>query len=318
MNSEFNFQEIQNALNRISIQIMRTPVYSNQHIDKVAKSSLVFKCENLQTGGSFKYRGALNAILTLPDSARAKGVATHSSGNHGTALALAAASLKIPAYIVMPETAPEVKIKNVREAGGKITFSSPRQEDRERVLKEVIAQTGAAFVHPSNDPMVIAGQGTSALELLQEVPDLECLLTPVGGGGLLSGSLLAGHGINPGLKVYGAEPLAVNDAWLSIQKGSIQPPTGNPTLADGLMTSLGSETFPVIRDQAADILLVTEEEIRRALYLLAVNLNQSIEPSSAVPFAAVLKYPDLFRGKKTGIILSGGNVDKNRFPEIWA
>jgi len=318
MNSGLNFLDIQNALNQISAQLYKTPVHSKPKLDTLAQTRLVFKCENLQMGGSFKFRGALNAIMTLPETLRARGVATHSSGNHGTALALAAANLKIPAYIVMPETAPAVKIKNVRDAGGKITFSSPRQEDRERVLKEVIAETGAAFIHPSNDPKVIAGQGTAALELLQEVPDLECLLTPVGGGGLLSGSLLAGHGLNPGLTIYGAEPQAVNDAWLSLQTGSIQPPTGNPTLADGLMTSLGSETFPVIRDHAADILLVTEEEIRRALYLLAVNLNASIEPSSAVPFAAVLKYPGLFRGKKTGIILSGGNVDKNRFPEIWA
>lgn len=312
-----SFQDIGSARMKLMQVLPATPVVSSYFLDSLSGSGLFFKCENLQRGGSFKFRGALNAILNLPESSMKLGVATHSSGNHGTALALAASSLKIPAYIVMPESAPAVKIKNVREAGGKITFSSPRQEDRERVLKEVIAATGAVFVHPSNDPNVIAGQGTAALELLQEVPDLECLLTPVGGGGLLSGSCLAGHGVNPDLKIYGTEPLAVNDAWLSLERGAIQPPTGNPTLADGLMTSLGSETFPVIRDHAAGILLVTEEEIRRALALLASNLNQTIEPSSAVPFAAVLRNPDLFRGKKTGIILSGGNVDKNRFPDIW-
>jgi len=294
---------------RIIPYIHRTPVMTSETIDRMSGAEVFFKCENFQKMGAFKMRGAANAILCLSDEARAQGVATHSSGNFAQALALSAKMLGVKAYIVMPSNSPAVKKAAVRDYGGEIIECVPTLQAREDTVREVIERTGATFLHPYNQEEVILGQGTAALELLEDVPDLDFLLSPVGGGGLTGGTALAARFFSPNTKVIAAEPLGADDAWQSKQAGHIVPQTGPETIADGLRTSLGDLTFPLIRDFVEKIIRVEEDEIKDALRLLMERMKLVVEPSGAVPLAALLKEREIFAGKRVGVILSGGNVD---------
>lgn len=292
----------------------RTPVITSSTVDAMTGASIFFKCENFQRVGAFKFRGAANAVFSLDDASARRGVATHSSGNHAQALALAARLRGIAACIVMPRDAPRVKVDAVRGYGARIVFSGNAPEDRERSLEEVVKETSAEFVHPSDDIRVIAGQGTCALEILEDVPELDIVMTPVGGGGLLSGTALAVHGTSPKTRVIGAEPAAADDAWRSFTTGTLHP-SGNPkTIADGLRTSLGPNTFPLVRAYVSEIVTTTEEAIVRAMRLVWERMKVVIEPSAAVPLAAIMERKLDVKGKRVAIILSGGNVDLDALP----
>ena len=259
--------------------------------------------------GAFKMRGAVNAILKLPEERKSKGVVTHSSGNFAQALSLAAKSLNVPAYIVMPDTAPEVKKAAVRTYGGQITECTPTLKDREETASKIKKETGATFIHPSNDLDVILGQGTAALELLQDYPDLDYVITPVGGGGLLAGSALAVKFFGRNCNCLGAEPAEADDAYRSLKSGKIETNETVNTIADGLKTNLGNINFPIIQANVDVIIRVSENEIRSALRLIWERMKIVVEPSSAVALAAVIKKKEYFKNKKAGIIISGGNVD---------
>jgi len=307
-------QDVRTAAARIKPYAHRTPVLTSRTMDALSGASLFFKAENLQRMGAFKFRGAVNAVFSLGDAEARKGVITHSSGNHAQALALAAKIRGIQACIVMPRDAPRVKVEAVRGYGAEIVFSGNAPEDRERTLKEVAEQKGSVFIHPSDDLRVIAGQGTCALEILEEVPDLDMVLAPVGGGGLLSGSAIAVHGTSPRTRVVGAEPAAADDAYRSFTSGVLHP-SGNPrTIADGLRTSLGPNTFPIVRARVAEIVTTGEEAIVIAMKLLWERMKIVVEPSGAVPLAAILEGKLDVRGTRTAIILSGGNVDLDTLP----
>lgn len=314
MDSPPNLAALRAAHDRIRPFVHRTPVFTSAAIDRLAGARVYFKCENLQKGGAFKARGAANAVLSLPDAAAARGVATHSSGNHAAALALAAGRRGIPAYIVMPHTAPAVKRAAVEGYGGKITFCEPDQASREAAAAEVVRTTGATLVHPYNDERVIAGQGTAAIELLEDVPDLDAVLTPVGGGGLLSGTAIAVRGLRPGARVIGGEPALADDASQSLRENRIVPARPPVTIADGLRTALGDKTFPIIRELVEQIALAEEAEIVAAMRLVLERMKIVIEPSAAVPLAVLLNRPLDLAGARVGVILSGGNVDVTRLP----
>ncbi|AXI99699.1 threonine dehydratase [Cyclonatronum proteinivorum] len=301
------------ASRRIQSSIRRTPVQTSSWFNARYGTELFFKCENFQVTGSFKARGAAHAVLSLSDSAARKGVATHSSGNHAAALARAAGLRNIPAYIVMPENAPKVKIEAVKTYGGIIRFCEPTLEARETGLQQLVEETSATFIPPFNHTDIILGQASAALELLEDVPDLDVIIAPVGGGGLLSGTALAAKRINPGITVYGAEPEQANDAFLSLRAGHIIPAQPD-TIADGLRTSLGDITFGVIRRFCDEILTVPEDAIITSMRDVWERMKIIIEPSCSVPVAAIGLYPDLFAGKKTGVILTGGNVDLDKLP----
>lgn len=307
--------DIKNAHKKISSHIHRTPVLTNKQTDERAQACIFFKCENFQKGGAFKFRGASNTVFSLSDAEAQSGVATHSSGNHAQAIALAAKIRNIPAFIVMPENAPEVKKKAVKGYGAEITFCKSTLEARESTLDRVVERTGATFIHPYNDPRIIAGQGTSALELLEDHPDLDIILVPVGGGGLASGTAIAASGIKPDVKVIGCEPEIANDAYLSMQSGELMPAKNVQTVADGLRTGLGELTFACIRKYLHSIVTVSEEEIVEAMRFIWERMNIIIEASCAVPVAALFqnKIPDA-AGKKIGIIITGGNVDLDHLP----
>lgn len=307
-------ENIKEAHTRIKSYINRTPVLTSSALNEMFGIDFYFKCENFQKVGAFKYRGATNAVRLLSDSEAEKGVATHSSGNHAAALSLAAQKRGIPAYIVMPKNAPEIKKIAVEGYGAKITFCEPTLEAREETLEKVQKKTGAAFIHPYNNFNVICGQGTAALELLEDYPFLDIVIAPVGGGGLLSGTAVTTKSVNPGIKVFAAEPLNAADAYRSFKQGTIAPAVKPNTIADGLLTSLGSITFPIIQQHVDDIITAKEETIVRAMQLIWERMKIIIEPSSAVPLASVIENISLFKGKKTGIILSGGNVDLNHLP----
>ncbi len=277
-------------------------------------ATLFFKCENFQKVGAFKARGACNAVFSLSAAEARHGVITHSSGNHGAALAYAAGLRGIPAIVVMPDNAPAVKRAAVAGYGARIVTSGSNPLDRETVLERMLAETGATFVHPSNDPRVIAGQGTAALEFLEEVPDLDIVITPVGGGGLLAGTALAVAGRGIGTRTMAAEPEVVDDAYRSFRDGRIYPPTNAKTIADGLCTFLGEVNFPIIRQSVADIVTVSEEAIIRAMRLIWERMKLIIEPSAAVPVAALLEPRIDVEGLRVGVILSGGNVDLDHLP----
>lgn len=299
---------------KIAPFIHRTPVLTSTLINEMTGASLFFKCENFQKMGAFKMRGATNAILNLTETEKNKGVITHSSGNFAQALSLAAKSLDVPAYIVMPDSAPEVKKAAVRTYGGKITECPSTLQDRERTADEIQQRTGATFIHPSNDLDVILGQGTAAIELLNAQPDLEYIITPVGGGGLIAGTALAVKNFGQDCKCIGAEPMEADDAWRSLKSGRIEENTSANTIADGLKTQLGDKNFPIILEHVQEIVRVTEEEIRSALRLIWERMKIVVEPSSAVALAAVIKEKGRFREKKIGIIISGGNVDLENLP----
>lgn len=306
--------DIEAAHQRIQPFIHRTPIMTSEAINALAGCHLYFKCENLQKVGAFKARGAANAVMKLTDVEKAKGVATHSSGNHAAALARAATVAGIKSYIVMPSNAPEIKKKAVKSYSGEIIECEPNLQARETTLKEVVSRTGATFIPPYDFLDVIEGQATCALELLQDQPGLDVVLAPVGGGGLLAGTALSTHYLSPGTQVIGAEPKGADDAYRSFQAKQLIPMEGPKTIADGLLTSLGKHNFAIIMDHVAGILTVEENEIVDAMRLVYERMKLIIEPSCAVPLAALLKHKEKFEGKKVGIILSGGNVDLGKLP----
>jgi len=299
---------------RIRPHVHRTPVLTSRSLDAAAEATLFFKCENLQKVGAFKARGACNAVFSLDDADARRGVVTHSSGNHGAALAWAAARRGIPAWVVMPENSAEIKKAAVQGLGATVRFCAPTLEARDAMCAAVQADTGAVLIHPYDDWRVIAGQGTAALELLEQVPDLDAIITPVGGGGLLSGTAIASRAIKASIHVYGAEPAGADDAWRSLQSGRIVPQKDPRTIADGLRSSLGLKTFAVLSTLVDAIGTTSEEAIVRAMRLTWNKLKLIIEPSSAVPLAALLERKLPVAGQRIGIVISGGNVDLDRLP----
>jgi threonine dehydratase len=306
--------DILQAAERIQPYAHRTPVLTCDSLNQRVGAQVFLKCENLQKVGAFKFRGATNAVFSLPEAQAARGVVAHSSGNHAQALALAARLRGIPAYIVMPDNAPQVKKDAVRGYGGQITFCEPTLEARESTQAEVIARTGATEVHPYNNEKVIAGQGTAVLELLQEFPDLDVILAPVGGGGLLSGTAIAATETRPGIRVIAAEPELADDAFRSMQAGTILPSRSPKTIADGLLTSLGTLTFPIIRARVEQIVTVSEAAIIDAMRFTWERAKIVIEPSAAVPLGLLFERKIDLAGRRVGVILSGGNVDLAKLP----
>jgi threonine dehydratase len=317
-NYAIDLDAVREAAARVAGFVHRTPVMTCSTLDALAGRSLFFKCENLQKVGAFKYRGATNAVRRLSDTEAAKGVVTHSSGNHAQALALAARVRGIPAYIVMPRTAPLVKKNAVEGYGGIVTLCEPTLAAREAAAAELVAQTGGTLIPPFDHPDVIAGQGTAALELLDEVPDLDAILTPVGGGGLLSGCAIAARGINPAIRVFAAEPLGADDAARSKAAGAFIPQTSPNTIADGLLTSLGELTWPIVRDRVDRIFTVTDDQIRSAMRLVWERMKLIVEPSGVVGLAAALgkEFREFAGVRNVGIVFSGGNVNLDML--YWA
>lgn len=308
------FEDIQAAHGRIRPYVHRTPVLSSISINEIVGAELFFKCENLQKVGAFKFRGACNSVLSLTDEEAQNGVCTHSSGNHAAALALAARMRGIPAYIVMPENAPEIKKIAVAGYGAQITFCEPTQAARESTLKQIAQQTGATEIHPYNYFNVICGQGTAAKELIEDTHDLDVVIAPVGGGGLLSGTALSTKALLPKARVIAAEPAGADDAFRSFYSKTLHPSVAPKTIADGLLTSLGSLTFPLVLANVDEVITVSEEAIVKAMRMIWERMKIIIEPSSAVPLAAILEGKTDVKGRKVGIILSGGNVDLGKLP----
>lgn len=313
-NSKIFLQDIQKAHERIKPYIHKTPVLTSQSINKITGADIWFKCENFQRVGAFKFRGAMNAVLSMLEKDKKKGVATHSSGNHAQGLALAAKLNGIPAYIVMPKTAPKVKVQAVRGYGAEIVFCEPTLPAREETLKAIVKRTGATFIHPYNNYQVIAGQATVAKELIEERGVFDFIIAPVGGGGLLSGTLLAAHFLSPYTRVIAGEPVGADDAYRSVKAGKIILSQNPNTIADGLLTSLGDKTFPIIQKYIEEIILVSDKQIISAMQLVWERMKIIIEPSSAVPLAALIKRKEKFREQKVGVILTGGNVDLENLP----
>jgi threonine dehydratase len=308
-------ESIREAQQRIQPYIHKTPVLTNSTIDQMSGSNLFFKCENFQKIGAFKIRGGMNAVLSLSKDKLKNGVATHSSGNHAQAIAFAARQVGTKAYIVMPNNSPKVKVNAVNGYGGEIIFCEPNQQARESALQEIVDKTGAEFIHPYNDYRVINGQATCSIELQEQAGALDYIIAPVGGGGLLSGTLMAVHYFFPSTLVYAAEPEGAADAVQSIKSGKIEKAPYVKTIADGLLTSLGDKTFPIIKEYVKDILLVNDEEIKSAMRLVYERMKIIAEPSSLVTLAAVLKNKNLFAGKKIGLIITGGNIDLAKIGE---
>jgi len=306
-------EAVELAAKTIAPYIHRTAVLTNKSINELTGIDFYFKCENFQKIGAFKIRGGMNATLSLSPEQLKNGIATHSSGNHAQALAYAAKTLGIKAYIVMPKSSPQVKVDAVRGYGAEVIICESNQAAREAALDKVVAETGAEFIHPYDDYRVITGQATCVKELIEEVPTLDVVITPVGGGGLLSGTCLGAQFFKPGLKVYGGEPEGAADAVLSIQSGKVEKAPFINTIADGLLTTLSEQTLAIIKEHVTDILLVSEEEIIAALKLIYERMKIIVEPSCVVPFAAAMRNAHLFKGKKVGIILTGGNVDLTKF-----
>ena len=306
--------DIQQARERIKPYAHRTPVLTNESLNQQVGAQVYLKCENLQKVGAFKFRGACNAVYSLTDEEAAHGVVTHSSGNHAQALALAAKMRGIPAYIVMPSNAPQVKKDAVAGYGGQITFCEPTLTARESTMEGIRQKTGATVVHPYDNEKVIAGQGTAAMELLEDVPDLDVIITPVGGGGLLSGTSIAGMGIKKGIRVIAGEPEKADDAFRSLQAGRIIPSENPKTIADGLLTSLGNLTFPIIQQNVEQIVTVSEEGIIATMKFVWERAKIIIEPSSAVAIGVLWENKINLHGLKIGVIISGGNVDLNKLP----
>lgn len=307
-------QQLLDCHNRIKPYIHKTPVLKSRLLNEIVSAQLFFKCENFQRMGAYKMRGATNAILLLSEKERAKGVVTHSSGNFAQALSLAAQSLQVKAYIVMPSNAPKVKKVAVSQYGGNIIECAPTIDARIAAANKIAEETGATFIHPSNDMNVIMGQGTAALELLKDYPRLDYIFAPIGGGGLIAGTALAANYFGDNCKVVGGEPYEADDAYRSFHSGKIQSNETTNTIADGLKTVLGNQTFPIISKHVHDIIRVTEEEIISAMRLIWERLKIIVEPSSAVALAALIREKDRFYQKRIGIIISGGNVDLNNLP----
>ena len=307
-------KDIEAAHERISPLIHRTPVFTNSSLNKLSGAELYFKCDNFQKVGSFKIRGATNTVEQLTIEELNRGVATTSSGNHGAALSMAVTRRGGKTKVVMPNNTPEIKVNNVERNGGEVVWCEPEQESRESVLKELIEKTGAVVVHPYNDERIMAGQGTCAKELLEDYPDLDTIVSPVSGGGLLSGTLLSSKALKANIQVFGAEPVEADDAYRSLKLGKIVPNETINTICDGLRAQIGTLTFPVIADLVDDIITVTEEEIIDSMRMIWERLKMIVEPSSSITLGAVLKNKDRFNGKKVGLIISGGNVDLDHLP----
>jgi len=322
--AQLTWQAIVEAHARIAPRIHRTPVLTSASLDAMSGARLFFKCENLQKTGSFKIRGASNAILSLSKEEAAHGIVTQSSGNHGAAVACAAAWRGVPAFVVMPKNAPAVKVRAIEAYGGKITFCEPKVSSRNEVCARVQAETGAVLIHPFDNDQIIAGQATAAKELLEEIPDLDAVFTPVSGGGLLSGTSLGAKGLRPDVLVFGCEPERADDAYRSLSSGKLQSLESSDTIADGLRASLAPRTFAILRDNVERILLASEEEIVAAMRTVWERMKIIIEPSSAVAIAPLLKTETVAslglprRGDgaapKLGVIFSGGNVDLSALP----
>lgn len=307
-------KDIQSAHARISPFIHRTPILTNTSLDELTGAKLFFKCENFQKAGSFKIRGATNAVELLSDDDFNRGVATTSSGNHGAALSMAVSRRGGTTKVVMPHNTPKIKVNNVERNGGEVVWCEPDQKFRESVLKDVVDETGATIVHPYNDERIMAGQGTCAKELLEDVENLHSIVSPVSGGGLLSGSLLTAKNMDSAIKVYGAEPEEADDAYQSLKLGKIVPNKTINTICDGLRAQIGTKTFPVIQSLVDDIIPVSEEDIINALRMIWERLKIIVEPSCSIALAMVINNKELFKDQNVGLIMSGGNIDLKKLP----
>lgn len=307
-------KDIVAAHDRIAPFIHRTPVLTNKSLNELSGAELYFKCENFQKAGSFKIRGATNTVELLNQDELDRGIATTSSGNHGAALSMAVSRRNGKTKVVMPHNTPKIKVKNVERNGGEVIWCEPDQTSREEVLKDLVVKTGSTVVHPYNDERIVMGQGTAGKELIEDHPDLDAIVSPVSGGGLLSGTLLSAQGINPKIKVYGAEPLEADDTFLSLQKGEIVPNKTINTICDGLRAQIGTITFPIIQSYVEEVITLTEKEIIESMKMIWERMKIVVEPSCSITLAAVLKSSNRFAGKKVGLIISGGNVDLERLP----
>ncbi len=310
------FGDVLAAHERIAPHIHRTPVLTSSYLNKLVGADLYFKCENFQKAGAFKARGASNAVFGLSDAQAAKGVATHSSGNHGLSLSYAAGRRGIPCTVVMPRTAPQAKKDAVKGYGGRVVECEPSTSSREAVFAEVVAETGAEFVHPYNDPRVISGQATCSRELLEQVEGLDAVVAPIGGGGMVSGTCLTLSTLAPGVKIFAAEPKNADDAARSFKAGHIIADDAPETVADGLKVPLKELTWHFVKTYVSDILTAEEDEIVEAMKLIWKRMKIVMEPSSAVPLATILKNRDIFAGKRVGVVITGGNVDLDKLPWI--
>ena len=308
------YNDIEKAHQRISDHIHNTPILTSNSLDNELGSSLFFKCENFQKTGSFKIRGATNSILQLNDTEIKNGIITTSSGNHGAAVAFIADKIGTSSKIIMPNNTPKNKIENVQRYGGEIFYCEPNIKSREDTLEKMIQKSGGSIIHPYNDEKIIAGQGTAAKELIEKVPDLDAIICPVSGGGLLSGTLLAAKNLKPGIKVFGAEPENADDTYRSILNNKIMSNETTDTIADGLRAQVGTVTFPIIKENVDKILLVSEEMIISSMYMIWQRLKIIIEPSCSIVLAALMLNSNKFLNKKVGLILTGGNYDLKQIP----
>ena len=311
-----SIDDVRAAAKRIKGIVHRTPVLTNKTLDRLAGRKLFFKCENFQKIGAFKFRGGWNAISILSEEEAVKGVCTHSSGNHAQAVAYAAMMRGIPSYIVMPNNAPKVKLNAVKGYKAKITLCEPTSEARRTTLEDIAEKTGATVIHPFNNPNVIAGQGTAALELIEDVGNLDAVIAPIGGGGLMSGTCITTRNLLPNAKLYGAEPKGADDAYRSLKEGRMLPQKNPNTICDGLLTGLGENTWNILKDHLEAIYTVTDDEVIKAMKLIWERMKIIIEPSSATPVAVVLsdKFKALEGMENIGIILTGGNVELSKLP----
>lgn len=305
--------DITEAYKRIQKLVHHTPILRSASLNKLTECDLYFKCENFQRSGAFKFRGACNALSLISSTSNVNTVSTHSSGNHAGALALAASIFGFRCIVVMPDNSPEVKINAVREYGARIIFCASTLQAREAGIEKVMKETESVFIHPYNDARIIAGQGTATLEILEDMNSPDIIVAPVGGGGLLSGTSIAAKSMHPGIKVYGAEPIGADDAFRSMKEKRIVPSVDPKTIADGLLTSLGTLTFKAISENVDEILTVSEKGIRLAMRLIWERMKIVAEPSACVPLAAIIEHKSLFKNKKVAIILSGGNVEPKVF-----
>jgi|TARA_B100001540_G_scaffold130444_1_gene116202 threonine dehydratase len=307
-------KDIASAHDRIRPYIHRTPVLTNNSLNEFTGANLFFKCENFQKAGSFKIRGATNTVELLTQDEMDKGVATTSSGNHGAALSMAVTRREGKTKVVMPHNTPKIKVDNVERNGGEVVWCEPDQSSREQVLADLVNESGATVVHPYNDERIIAGQGTCAKELLEDHPEIQIIVSPVSGGGLLSGTLLSAKEINEQVSVYGAEPAEADDAYRSLQNGEIVPNDTINTICDGLRAQIGTITFPIIQKYVDEIITLSEDEILDSMKMIWERLKIIVEPSCSISLAAIIKNKNKFSGKNVGLIMSGGNVDLNQIP----
>ena len=307
-------KDIASAHDRIRPYIHRTPVLTNNSLNEFTGANLFFKCENFQKAGSFKIRGATNTVELLTQDEIDKGVATTSSGNHGAALSMAVTRREGKTKVVMPHNTPKIKVDNVERNGGEVVWCEPDQSSREQVLADLVNESGATVVHPYNDERIIAGQGTCAKELLEDHPEIQIIVSPVSGGGLLSGTLLSAKEINEQVSVYGAEPAEADDAYRSLQNGEIVPNDTINTICDGLRAQIGTITFPIIQKYVDEIITLSEDEILDSMKMIWERLKIIVEPSCSISLAAIIKNKNKFSGKNVGLIMSGGNVDLNQIP----